>query len=279
MLSTFGLSPLTPSLHLPPLVLDTPTQRRTDALPPLTTAMPPCAPTTPAPTTQPDSALPAVDLAALLVQVQQLTETVQALQAQNEVLQDQLDAQPVPAPAPLPMPIPMAEIKIAMPDPYDRSSDKMEHFLHQCDVYFLGSPALSEHQHVTFTISYMNRGHALSWAEWMMGEVTCPDFVADWGMFKNNMRSSFSDSDLTTMARLKIKDVKQGHESMDNYIICFEEYKGFTSFDNATLMETFKEGLTPSILSCCYGLEVVPTTLMAWKEKSRLFYRNYVKLQ
>jgi hypothetical protein len=148
----------------------------------------------PAPIAQPDPALPAVDLAALLVQVQQLTETVRALQAQNEILQDQLDTQPAPAPAPLPAPVP-TEIKIATPDLYDGSSDKTEHFLHQCDVYFLGSPALSEHQCMTFTISYMSKGHVLSWAEQMMGEVTPPIFVADWGVLKDNVRSSFGDSD------------------------------------------------------------------------------------
>jgi hypothetical protein len=95
--------------------------------------MPPHAPPTPTPTAKPDPALPAVDLAALLAQIQQLTKTVWA-QVQNEVLQDQLDAQPVPAAAPLPTPIPTVEIKITMPDPYDRSSDKTEHFLHQCKV-------------------------------------------------------------------------------------------------------------------------------------------------
>jgi hypothetical protein len=81
------------------------------------------------------------------------------------------------------------------------------------------------------------------------------------------------------MAHLKIKDVKQGHEPVDDYIVQFEEYEGFTSFDDVTLMESFKEGLTPSVLLCCYGLEVILTTLMAWKGKSRLFYRNYVELQ
>jgi hypothetical protein len=44
-------------------------------------------------------------------------------------------------------------------------------------------------------------------------------------------------------------------------------------------MEIFKEGLSAGILSCCYGLEAVPSTLAAWKEKSRLFYRNYIELQ
>jgi hypothetical protein len=92
---------------------------------------------------------------------------------------------------------------------------------------------------VTFVISYMSKGRVLSWAEWMMGEVTCPNFVADLGVFKNNVRSSFGDSDRTVTARLRIKDVKQGCESMDNYIILFEEYEGFTSFDDATLVESF----------------------------------------
>jgi hypothetical protein len=81
------------------------------------------------------------------------------------------------------------------------------------------------------------------------------------------------------MVHLKIKDIKQGCESVDDYVIHFEEYEGFTSFDDATLMENFKEGLTPFILSHCYSLETIPMTLIAWKEKSRIFYQNYVKLQ
>jgi hypothetical protein len=103
---------------------------------------------------------PIVDLAALLAQVQQLTQTVQALQAQNKALQDQLDTQlaAVPAATPAPVPAPVQEIKIATPDPYDGSSDRIEHFLHQCEVYFLGLPGLTDHQHVMFAISYMNKG-------------------------------------------------------------------------------------------------------------------------
>jgi hypothetical protein len=57
------------------------------------------------------------------------------------------------------------------------------------------------------------------------------------------------------------------------------EHEGFTRFDDAALVEIFKEGLLAGILSHCYGLEAVPLTLAAWKEKSRLFYRNYIELQ
>jgi hypothetical protein len=81
------------------------------------------------------------------------------------------------------------------------------------------------------------------------------------------------------MAHLRIKDIKQGHESMDNYIIHFEEYEGFTSFDDAILIESFKEGLAPSILSCCYSLKTILSMLTTWKARSRLFYQNYIELQ
>jgi hypothetical protein len=219
------------------------------------TRMPPCGP--PTPTIPKPVPQPAVDLAALPEQVQHLTTTVQALQAQNEALQDQLDAQLMPLPAPLHMPIPATKIKITTPNPYDRSSDKTEHFLHQCEVYFFGSPALSEHQCVTFAISYMSKGQALLWTEQMMEEVMHPNFVANWGVFKVNVRTAFGDSDHATMAWLKIKEVKQGRESVDDYVVCFEEYKGFMGFNDTALIKAFKEGLAPLILSCCYSLETI----------------------
>jgi hypothetical protein len=158
---------------------------------------------------------PIVDLAALLAQVQQLTQTVQAMQAQNEALQDQLDAQlvAVPVTTPVPIPAPVQVMKIATPDPYDGSSDQTKHFLHQCEVYFLGLPGLTEHQHMTFTISYMNKGSMLLWAEWIMEEVMLPGYVTNW-----RARMESSDLDHVTMAHLKIKEVKQGKESMDDYV-------------------------------------------------------------
>jgi hypothetical protein len=118
----------------------------------------PPAPTPAAPEPAPQ---PPIDLVALLVQIQQLMATVQALQHQNQLLQDQINAHPPAPAAPTPVPTAVTEVKITMPDSYDGSLDKTEHFLHQCEVYFLGLPGLMAHQHVTFMISYMNKGRAL----------------------------------------------------------------------------------------------------------------------
>jgi hypothetical protein len=81
------------------------------------------------------------------------------------------------------------------------------------------------------------------------------------------------------MVQLKIKEVKQGHKPVDNYIVQFKEFKDFTGFNNAALIEIFKEGLSSQILSHCYSLETTPIMLTAWKEKGCFFYHNYVKLQ
>jgi hypothetical protein len=146
-----------------------------------------CIPPAPAPVPEPVPQLPAIDVAALLAQLQQLAATMQALQHQNTVLQDQLNAQAVAAAPPTP-PAPalafVPEIRIAMPDVFDSALDHTEHFLHQCEVYFLGTPGLTAQQCMTFTLSYMSKGQALSWAEQMLKTVAHPDHIANWGIFK-----------------------------------------------------------------------------------------------
>jgi hypothetical protein len=131
---------------------------------------------------------PTIDVAALMAQLQQLAATMQALQHQNAVLQDQLDAQAVAAPpTPAPAPAFAPEIKVAVLDVFNGASDHTEHFLHQCEVYFLGTPGLMAQQCVTFVLSYMSKGQALSWAEQMLKAVTHPDHVANLGLFKEGV--------------------------------------------------------------------------------------------
>jgi hypothetical protein len=178
---------------------------------------------------------------------------------------------------PIPLtPIPAPEMKITI---FDSTSERTEHFLHQCEVYFLGTPSLTAQQCIMFMLLYMSKGHALSWAEQTLEIVVDPDYIADWGVFKNNVRGLFRDSDWVAMAWLRIKEVKQGHELVNDYVVWFEEFEGFMGLNDAALVEIFKEGLSSQILFHCYSLETVPMMLVAWKEKGHLFYHNYVELQ
>jgi hypothetical protein len=81
------------------------------------------------------------------------------------------------------------------------------------------------------------------------------------------------------MVQLKIKEVKQGCELVNDYVIQFEEFEEFMVFDDAVLIRIFKEGTSSQILSHCYSLETVPMMFTAWKEKGHLFYCNYIELQ
>jgi hypothetical protein len=88
--------------------------------------MPPHVPPVPAPTPEPVLQLPVVDAAALLAHLQQLTATVQAMQHQNVMLQDQLDVQAAAAAPPVPpMLIPAPEIKIAVLDVNNGALDRV----------------------------------------------------------------------------------------------------------------------------------------------------------
>jgi hypothetical protein len=146
--------------------------------------MPPCIPPAPVLIPEPVPQPPAIDVAVPLAQLQQLAATMQALQHQNAALQDQLDAQAVTAvpPAPASALAFALKIKIAVPDTFDGASDRTKHFLHQCEVYFLGTPGLTAQQCVTFALSYMSKGRALSWAEQML-EVVAHLIMSPIGVF------------------------------------------------------------------------------------------------
>jgi hypothetical protein len=81
------------------------------------------------------------------------------------------------------------------------------------------------------------------------------------------------------MACLKIKEVKQGKGTADDFIVQFEEYESFTGFNETALIDLFKDGLSLHILSHIYGLATMPTTLHEWKEKAWQFHCQYLELQ
>jgi hypothetical protein len=80
------------------LIPSTPTHHRT----PEPFRMPPHVPSAPMPIPEPIPQPPAINVAVLLAQLQQLAATVQALQHKNAALQDQLDAQAVATAPPAP---------------------------------------------------------------------------------------------------------------------------------------------------------------------------------
>jgi hypothetical protein len=79
--------------------------------------------------------------------------------------------------------------------------------------------------------------------------VVAPDHKTNWEQFKANVQMAFGDSDHATTVWIKIKEIRQGRDSADDYVIKFEEFEMWTGFDEMVLIEQFKEGLAPPTLS------------------------------
>ena len=93
-----------------------------------------------------------------------------ALQATVLALQQQLLAAQAPAPAASPVP------KAATPDEYDGKSNQLEPFIHQCNL-FLKLDNYTDRKKITFVLTYMKKGSALTWAEQKLTEYAAANWT------------------------------------------------------------------------------------------------------
>jgi hypothetical protein len=110
-------------------------------------------------------------------------------------------------------------------------------------------------------------------------EVVASGVKVIWEGFVALLHKAFGDLDHATMACLKIKEVKQGKDTADDFIVQFKEYESFMGLDKMALIDLFKDVLSPYILSCIHGLAAMPVSLHEWKEKAQQFHCQYLELQ
>ena len=99
-----------------------------------------------------------------------------ALQATVLALQQQLLAAQAPAPAAPPVP------KAATPDKYNGKSDQLEPFIHQCNL-FLKLDNYTNRKKITFVLTYMKKGSALTWAEQKLMEYGAANWTKTFAEF------------------------------------------------------------------------------------------------
>jgi hypothetical protein len=182
----------------------------------------------------------------------------------------QAAAVPPPPPPPPPAPTPPV-IKVAKPDDYDGKPETVEKFLHQCNVY-LRVQAYTDDQKVLLGLSFMKSGRALPWAENKLANLPVGYL---WATFETDVRKAFGDTDWTATARIKIKSVKQGKATVDDYIVRFEEYSVLTGYNDEALVGYFKDGLNQAVTSKIFSLPTMPANLGEWKTYASRFDRQY----
>src|SRR5277367_1517329 len=133
-----------------------------------------------------------------------------------------------------------------------------------------------------FMLSYMTKGTALAWKEAWVTEklvITKPDF-GTLEAFTKELRGAFSAADTEGDARAKLRQLRQGKNSVDEYVAKFRILAGKEKMqDDKALMEYFMEGINTGILQNIFANETLPTTIQEWYEKASKHDAQYRRVK
>jgi hypothetical protein len=186
-----------------------------------------------------------------------LFNQVQNLQAQNQELKKQQDERHSDSHL-------RSAVKSAKPNKYDGNRDKLTHFINSLSLYVaMERKGLSDKELIIVALSFMKKGRAVTWAEnyietGNMKTQTYKDFVAA-------LRDSFGNSDIALTAQMTLDLLKQGSNSVTEYITTFEQHEGHSQLGEVALISAFKKGLNGPLLDKIHQVPDLPSTLKSWK--------------
>ena len=186
------------------------------------------------------------------------------LQLQQQLLQVQ---QAPPPPPPPPPPIPEA----AKPQDFTGRSETLEQFIHQCNL-FLNLDNYTDRAKITFVLSYMKSGSALTWAEQKLTEYATANWVETWAQFLVELRAAFGDVSREKIARICIHKLKQTR-SVDDYNVAFMACHQLAGFNDEASLDIWKKGLKTSILRRIYNEATEPADFTAWRARASHYDR------
>src|SRR5271168_829031 len=138
----------------------------------------------------------------------------------------------------------------------------------------------TDEKKIIFMLSFMTEGTAQAWKEVFVRDVinnqannfgTLLQFIA-------NLKKAFEAPDAEGDARAKLQQLKQGKDSVDDYVAQFRILAGKAKMtDDAALTEYFMEGINSGILQKIFTQERLPATITEWYEqtsKCDLHYRK-----
>src|SRR5882762_2253460 len=211
----------------------------------------------------------------MLQLMQQMQQQILNLQQQNQVLLGHLPAQQTGHVAPMYTATPK-KVKVPTPDVFDGKREKVEHFIRQCSLVFAGDPInfLGYNNKITYTLSLIRGGLAQEWAGLKLdqrtavtnGEPNAVEPFSSWADFAYQLEEHFGDPNKEETTQRKLREIKQGGRSLEDFIMDFQTYQMQTSYDEKALTSIFKQSMNQSILQTIYGFQHIPNTLKDWQD-------------
>src|SRR6202522_2298137 len=176
------------------------------------------------------------------------------------------------------------ELRINPPTHFTGKRDDLDNFMQDCTLYLTLNRAIYEtdKKKFVFMLSYMTEGTACAWKEAFVRDVIDSP-TNDFGSIKQftvNLKKAFEASDSEGDARAKLRQLKQGKDSVDGYVAQFRILAGKARMtDDAALTEYFMEGINTGILQKIFAQERLPATITEWYERTSRSDSHYRRVQ
>src|ERR1700678_4065451 len=176
------------------------------------------------------------------------------------------------------------ELRINPPTHFTGNRHDLDNFIQDCTLYLTLNRAVYEtdEKKIIFMLSYMTEGTARAWKEAFVRDIINSP-TNDFGSLKQftiDLKKAFEASDSEGDARAKLRQLKQGKDSVDDYVAQFRILAGKARMtDNATLTEYFMEGVNTGILQKIFAQEKLPATITEWYERTSRCESHYRRVQ
>src|ERR1700678_3367670 len=176
------------------------------------------------------------------------------------------------------------ELRINPRAGFTGNGDDLDNFIQDCTLYLTLNRAVYEtdERQIIFMLSYMTEGTARAWKEAFVRDVINTP-TNDFGSLKQftiDLKKAFEASDLEGDARAKLRQLKQGKDSVDDYVAQFRILAGKAKMTNdVALTEYFIEGINTGILQKIFAQEKLPTTITEWYEHTSRHDSHYQRVQ
>ena len=173
--------------------------------------------------------------------------------------------------------------KIARPEPFDGSAEKIDIFL--CELYlnFEDEAAYFQVDHmrkICFALSYMKVKFAAQWASHITGELeTGTRSYQSWEEFRTELLVTFHDPNKKEMAQRRLEQLRQGGRLATEFFVEFEEHRSQAGYNDEGYIALLKKNLSPQVVEWIYTLENIPTTYDQWKSYALCFDSHLRKYQ
>jgi Retrotransposon gag protein len=155
-----------------------------------------------------------------------------------------------------------SKIKAKEPDTFDGSDPKkLNNFILLCSLYFRSNPAYSDDEaKVTFALSYL-RGTALEYFEPTLLADNSPEWLDDWSVFTQTLRTQFGPLDPTADAEDSLDNLKmRDNQRILKYNVDFNRLAIQTGWTDGVLKHRYYSGLAERIKDIM-GQQGKPSTL------------------